>query len=262
MWLERAAELGWTTNALRKELRTHKDNRTQEESLVDSWWRLRIRRRIRKELRTRSVLGAPAVDVFSAIYIDNIWGNPESRSGWGSTLSGPNGTDQIRMALSQLMEEFTIMSIVDVPCGDFNWFRTVRLHDTHYLGVDIVPELIERNKIKYASSQVTFKQADLTEWIPPAADLIIVRDLLIHLTNEQARRCLRNVKQSGARHLLVSNYGDIRHNRDTFTGGLRLYNLQRPPFTEFNFRAAAIRALADGDGSRCRQMLFCDVSKL
>lgn len=229
---------------------------------MDSWWRYRIRRRIRNELRKGSVLDKPAVDVFGAIYRDNIWGNPESRSGWGSTLTGSNGTERIREELAQLMSEFRIASIVDVPCGDFNWFRTVDLGRAHYLGVDIVPEIIERNKMKYGSAHIQFEQGDLSAWIPPAADLIIVRDLLIHLTNEQARQCLRNVTRSKAKYLLVSNYDDVRRNGNTFTGGLRLYNLQRAPFTEFDFSAAILRRIVDGDGSRGRQMLLCDISKL
>lgn len=229
---------------------------------MDAWWRNRIRARIRRELRQWLVLGAPAVDVFSAIYRKNIWNNPESRSGWGSTLTGPNGTEKIRAALADLMDELAVTSIVDVPCGDFNWFRTVNLGHRHYLGVDIVPEVIERNNTHYASEHVKFQQADLTDWVPPVADLILVRDLLIHLTNEQALRCLSNVSRSGARYLLVSNYANIRHNGDTFTGGLRMYNLRLRPFAEMGFDTAVIREIADGDGSRGRQMLLCDISKL
>lgn len=232
------------------------------ESWMDAWWRYRIRARIRGELQRQSILGAPAADVFSTIYRENIWGNPESRSGWGSTMAGPNGTELIRAALARLLDELAITSIVDVPCGDFNWFQTVNLREAHYLGADIVPELIERNNAQYGSPRVRFQQADLSSWAPPPADLIIVRDLLIHLTNEEARCCLRNVAGSGARTLLISNYAGIRRNGDTFTGGLRMYNLRRPPFTEFDFSAAVIGEIPDGDGSRGRQMLLCDISKL
>lgn len=230
--------------------------------ILDVWWRTRIRGRIRRQLRDQALLNAASKDVFTGIYQDNLWGNPESRSGWGSTLGGPNGTQALRAQLPSLIDEFRITSVVDVPCGDLNWLAHLNLDTIDYLGVDIVDDLITTNIQRYASPSRHFKQADLTTWTPPPADLIIVRDLLIHLTNDQAIACLRNVAASGARLLLISNYAKIRRNGDTFAGGLRLHNLMRRPFTEFGIEGAVIRRLPDGDGSRGRQMLLCDISGL
>jgi hypothetical protein len=217
---------------------------------------------MRKQLRRRLLSGAPPREVFTAIYNDNIWGNSESRSGWGSTLEGPNGTAFIRKMLINLVSEFSVTSIVDVPCGDFNWFRAIDLAGISYLGADIVPAIIARNNAIYGTLNIRFTEADLITWTPPPSSLIVVRDLLIHLRNEHAIRCLRNVIRSRSRLLLISNYADIRRNGDTFTGGLRMYNLRRPPFAEFDFGAAVVRQFADGDGSRGRQMLLCDIEKL
>lgn len=227
-----------------------------------SLWQKKIRFRMRRTLRRRSLLGGATPDIFTAIYQGNLWGNPESRSGWGSTLQGPNGTEKISQAIGRIVQDYGIATIVDVPCGDMNWFPTAAAPGVAYLGVDIVPELIERNTARYGSKHVTFACQDLTAWVPPPADLIIVRDLLIHLSNTQARACIRNVASSGARYLLISNYSGIRRNGDTFTGGLRLHNLNRPPFSEFGFAESEVLAIADGDGNQGRQMLLCDVSRL
>lgn len=213
-------------------------------------------------LQNRSVLGSSSTEVFAAIYRENLWRNPESRSGWGSTLAGENGTEKIRQGIAQISEQYNISTIVDVPCGDFNWFRAIELRGATYLGVDIVPDLIARNRELFGSDNISFICQDLAEWVPPAADLIIVRDLLIHLTNNQATACLRNIVGSGARLLLVSNYAQVCRNEDTFTGGLRLYNLFRPPFDAFGIENAVKSVLADGDGNQGRQMLLCDVSAL
>ncbi|HET7018516.1 MAG TPA: hypothetical protein VFI65_31640 [Streptosporangiaceae bacterium] len=69
----------------------------------------------------------------------------------------------------------------------------------------------------------------------------------------------RDGDRRGSQYLLVSNYADVRRNTDTFEDSLRLYNLRRRPFTEFHFNAAVIRELADGDGSRGRQMLLASL---
>ena len=51
------------------------------------------------------------------------------------------------------------------------------------MGVDIVSELIEKNKIKYSRKKnFDFKFLDLTKNKIPSADLIICRDLLFHLS--------------------------------------------------------------------------------
>lgn len=217
---------------------------------------------MRKNLRRRSLFDASAPEIFTAIYQDNLWANPESRSGWGSTLAGANGTGKIARAIEQILEEFDITTIVDVPCGDMNWFPDINLRGASYLGVDIVPDLIARNRTRYGTEEMKFACEDLTARVPPPADLIIVRDLLIHLTNTQAKSCIGNIVASGARYLLISNYSRIRRNTDTFTGGLRLYNLNRPPFVEFGIADSVILTATDGDGNQGRQMLLCDVSLL
>jgi hypothetical protein len=102
-----------------------------------------------------------------------------------------------------------------------HWISDLDLSGVDYLGVDIVPDVIADNSLRHARPGVRLQRADLTCWTPPPADLIIVRDLLIRLTNDQTIACLRDVAASGARLLLVSNYAGVRRNGDTFTGGLR-----------------------------------------
>ena len=40
-------------------------------------------------------------------------------------------------------------SLLDAPCGDFNWMRHVPLGGVSYTGADVVPELIARNRRDY-----------------------------------------------------------------------------------------------------------------
>lgn len=197
-------------------------------------------------------------DIFRLIYQHNIWGNPETRSGWGSTIAGANGTERIRKTLPQLIKQFEITSILDAPCGDFNWMRLVDLAGIAYTGIDIVPEVIEYNRERYETAARQFFVADITRDALPSTDLAIVRDVLIHLTNEQVAAAIKNICNSGVRYLLISNYASVPRNGNTFVGGLRLYDLYKEPFATKLKLPAPIRVFRDGDGSMGRQMILID----
>ena len=61
-------------------------------------------------------------EIFDNIYEMNYWRNCESLSGDGSTL---NYTENLRKQLPNLIKAFSINTIYDAPCGDFNWMRGV-----------------------------------------------------------------------------------------------------------------------------------------
>ena len=72
----------------------------------------------------------------------DIGATTESASGAGSTL---DYTANIRQQLPQLFKDFSITSIYDAPCGDFNWMRfVIKQSDITYYGADIVPAMIEK----------------------------------------------------------------------------------------------------------------------
>src|SRR5262249_783583 len=77
----------------------------------------------------------PMPQIFTEIFERNIWLGDESRSGLGS---GIVQTEIVRRALPELVRKFAVRSMLDVPCGDFNWMKSVDL-DLIYIGCDIVP---------------------------------------------------------------------------------------------------------------------------
>ena len=74
-------------------------------------------------------------DRFTLIYERNAWGSKESASGSGSTLVM---TESIRTSLPIIFNKYGIESMLDVPCGDFNWMSKVDIQDVIYVGGDIV----------------------------------------------------------------------------------------------------------------------------
>lgn len=165
---------------------------------------------------------------FGEIYRRNIWGNPESASGLGSSVSA---TDAIRQGLVDVCRDYSVSSMLDAPCGDYGWMSSAKLPIETYIGLDIVPELIEANRSKYRSESVRFETADLTRDPLPKVDLILCRDCLVHLSFENILRVLRNMVQSGSRYLLTTTFPEHDQNGDIIDGDWRLLNLQKKPFS-------------------------------
>ena len=122
-------------------------------------------------------------------------------------------------------------TILDAPCGDLHWLSRVDLPIQHYIGVDIVDELIEGNRRHHAQPRRSFLTADITKDALPVADLILCRDALIHFSYEDIFRVFRNFSRTGASYLLTTSFPATHANRNIFTGaGWRHLNLEIKPF--------------------------------
>ena len=81
--------------------------------------------------------------------------------------------------MTEIVEQYSVTSILDVPCGDFNWMQHVEF-DGLYRGADIVRELITENQARYGSDRRRFAVLDVTRDQLPASDLVLCRDCLNH----------------------------------------------------------------------------------
>ncbi|NTV94172.1 MAG: class I SAM-dependent methyltransferase [Thiobacillus sp.] len=187
----------------------------------------------------------PAREVFLEIYKSNYWGNTDSRSGGGSDLTQ---TAELRRCLPPLLTDLNVHSMLDVPCGDWHWMKETTI-DVEYIGADIVPELIQRNQELYGDSRHRFLALDLTRDQLPTADLILARDVLVHLSFEDILAALRNIKRSGAEYLLTTTFTARPRNVDIRTGNWRPLNLQAPPFNFPEPLALINEKCTEGDGS-------------
>jgi hypothetical protein len=182
--------------------------------------------------------------VFTAIYLDNRWGSDETRSGDGSERSKMK---QVAAELGELIRDLGITSLLDAPCGDFNWMRDVDLAGVSYLGCDVVPDLIEANEANEANAdqdgepERSFMELDFTVGPVPYAHLILCRDALVHLPYQHIIAALNHFQDSGSKYLLTTTFPETRENEDICTGWWRPVNLQLPPFS----LPAPIRTLSD-----------------
>lgn len=165
--------------------------------------------------------------IFTYINQSNLWQSSESVSGRGSELAC---TESLRASLPSLFKDLGVNSILDAPCGDFNWMSQVSLSGISYIGVDIVPEVVAQNQQKYGTSSIRFIDGDITRTQLPQADLIICRDCLVHLSFWDGYRALKQFKQSKARYLLITTYPTTVKNEDAPTGSWKSLNLCQSPF--------------------------------
>ncbi|MDE2333950.1 MAG: hypothetical protein KGK10_05375 [Rhodospirillales bacterium] len=179
-------------------------------------------------MRQQIAASAGAKDAFTLIYRTNYWGNDESASGNGSSLAS---TETLRLELAGLLQRLAIRSMLDAPCGDFNWMRTVPFPEGfHYIGGDIVDDLVAGCRARHGAADREFIVLDLTRDAHPPTDLWFCRDGLIHLSNADILGALTRFVESGARYCLLTHYHAVEENTDITTGLTRHTNLMLPPF--------------------------------
>ncbi len=169
-----------------------------------------------------------AKERFEYIYKKRLWTSKESISGSGSTL---NFTKNIRHHLPKIFTQFNISSVLDAPCGDFNWMQHVlkECDSICYIGGDIVDTLVQENNKKYATNNISFITLDITKNLLPDVDLIIVRDCLFHLSYTDISLFLENLSKSNIEYILTTGHTEV-DNIDITTGSYRDINLFAKPF--------------------------------
>ncbi|MDF5720131.1 MAG: class I SAM-dependent methyltransferase [Rhizonema sp. PD37] len=174
-------------------------------------------------------------DTFSHIFQTNHWCGSDSVSGEGAAR---RQTQQIEAELPALLKTLQVDVLLDLPCGDFSWMQFVDLPISHYIGADIVPELIVLNqkqcdalqRLKPYRQRYEFMTLDLTSEPLPKTNLLLCRDCFVHFSIADICSALDNIKRSQITYLLTTTFPDCDENEDIKTGDWRLLNLEKPPF--------------------------------
>jgi hypothetical protein len=196
-------------------------------SLIPGGKKLAERSSERRRRRKLDAIGN-AEQIFTHYYEVNQWKDPESVSGVGSTLAS---THNIRRELPALIERLGIETLLDAPCGDFNWFRAIpRPGCFRYIGGDIVKPLVASNAAAYGDDRTRFIVLDIVNDALPTADVWMCRDCLIHLSYDDIRSAIARFLDSDIEYLLTTVHVECDRNRDIPTGDFRLLNLELEPF--------------------------------
>lgn len=162
---------------------------------------------------------------FEEIYARNEWGHG---SGEGSLIAH---TEAYIQFINQFLGERSIESVVDMGCGDWQFSKYISWGSAKYVGFDVVKSVIERNCQAYSTDTITFSHYSGNPSDLPGADLLIVKDVLQHLSDEEVLRFIPFLRNF--RYALLTNCVDPKGptvNRDIQTGGCRYLDLRLPPF--------------------------------
>jgi SAM-dependent methyltransferase len=165
---------------------------------------------------------------FQRIHDTNLWGAPASSSGLGSEI---DATAVLRAELPRLLRKLSVTSLLDAPCGEASWINQADLR-ARFIGVDIVPALIERLQVRAAAGEINgeYHRADITRDPLPGCDAILCRDALVHRSFANIERAVANFRSSGARWLIATTFPEWQTNADCEDGDWRALNFERAPF--------------------------------
>lgn len=167
------------------------------------------------------------IDTFTRIYKKNAWGGVDSVSGRGSDH---DQTVMVKEIIRHVIQKFNITSILDIPCGDFNWMKDVNYIDVAYTGADIVDAIVDNNIKLYGNNNIRFRKLDLTRDALPTVDLILCRDCLVHMPFDDISLAVQNIRYSKAKYLMVTTFPSREENINIITGQWRPLNMQLEPF--------------------------------
>lgn len=199
-------------------------------------------------------------EIFSKIYNDGIWGGPKdpaqpffSGSGSHSNIAVTAYVNAVQNFLSGWVNK---PDVVDLGCGDFAVGAKIRSFCRNYIACDVVPELIAFNKEKFNQLDVDFRALDIAIEKLPDGDVVFIRQVFQHMSNEQIHRVLTKVL-STYKYLILTEHlpqcEQFKHNIDKPAGpGIRTglnsgVVLESPPFNiEPMFSRLLCQAEEDG----------------
>jgi hypothetical protein len=183
-------------------------------------------------------------EIFTNVYQNKLWGaaSPEDVSPFfsGPGSSDPQIVDPYVEAVKRFFSSFPEKKkAVDLGCGDFRVSsRIVDLFDS-YTACDVVPELVHFNQQYWRHLPVEFLVVDLVKDEIPAGDVLILRQVLQHLSNDDIYKFTQSIPR-GFGYLLLTEHlpseSDFFANRDKDSGtDIRLgvgsgVVLTQPPF--------------------------------
>jgi SAM-dependent methyltransferase len=168
-------------------------------------------------------------DTFNRIYATGRWATDaagKGTSGSGSTLEI---TREYRAYIEDFIKKHEVNSVIDAGCGDWSYSSVIDWGDASYLGIDIASDVIVPVRKKYETGKVKFQVGDITEELP-AADLLISKDVLQHLSNDLIHKFIKNNLRKGKYKWVILTNDRSSDNQDIPVGAYRGIDLAAPPF--------------------------------
>ena len=145
--------------------------------------------------------------IFSSVYNNNFWGSSQQilfNSGLGTHEIG-FVEEYVKNVRQFLGDEIYNLSAVDIGCGDFKVGEKIYKDFKSYTAIDVVPKLISYNKEKFMANNLQFIVADAIAESIPQADVIFIRQVLQHLSNQSIAKVIANLPKT-FKYLIVTEH--------------------------------------------------------
>lgn len=126
-----------------------------------------------------------------------------------------------------------VASVTDIGCGDWQFSRFVNFGAAGYVGYDVVPSLIARNRLLFGREGVRFEAMPADPDNIPGGDLLLIKDVLQHLPTNTVQEMLRLLLPKFRFALITNSHSKLDAppiNVDAPAGGFRPLDLTAPPF--------------------------------
>ena len=166
---------------------------------------------------------------FNRIYAEGTWGKDgagKGTSGSGSTLEI---TREYRAYIEEFIKKHAVKSVIDAGSGDWSFSAAIDWGDASYLGIDIASDVVAAVRKNHETHKIKFQVGDITEDLP-AADLLISKDVLQHLSNQLIHKFIQNNLRKNKYKWVILTHGRSSENHDISNGGYRGIDLSAPPF--------------------------------
>jgi len=180
----------------------------------------------------------PTKKAMEQVYKMKLWGDNTSDFYSGIGSHHPEIINPYIEVLTSFLTSFkSPISVCDLGCGDFNIGKELVKYTESYVAVDIVSDLIERNKQKFKEENLEFYCSDIAVDDLPSGDCALLRQVLQHLSNTEVLSIVRKLKDF--KYIILTEHipeGDFVPNKEIISGqGIRLkkqsgLNLLAPPF--------------------------------
>lgn len=180
----------------------------------------------------------PTKAAMEQVYSRKLWGDNQSPFYSGEGSHDPEITGPYLKVVTSFLKSFESPPIVcDLGCGDFNVGKELISYSDQYIAVDIVEPLIKYNSENYTEENLEFQCLDIAADDLPAGDVVILRQVLQHLSNNEIQKILDKLRIY--EYLILTEHlpkGEFVPNKDIISGqGTRLknqsgINIMAPPF--------------------------------
>lgn len=205
--------------------------------------------------------------IFSNIYLNKLWGSAIDDiycSGDGS-----RDTDFTSPYCKSIEKFITSLGYkpdaLDIGCGNFLVGSQIRKYFNEYKAIDVVPHVIENNKNMYKTLDVDFINADAEIDELPNADIVMIRQVFQHLSNETISSILQKLKKY--KYLILTEHlpiGNFTPNMNMATNAGCRYPESGVIITEepFNFSYIEKQEICAVDGKEYGGIIVTTVYKL